>query len=569
MPKRYIQKQIQNLTEVSRSKPEVLLLGAVLLYIILVTLKITAFNYVILPRQSIEIFRDKFIYTLLVTLMVSPLLFVFRTRKVFVSLYILQTIFILVNISYYMYFRTYFNITEVPAIFNEGMTAVSHFSAPLSIDLLVAFIDLPIVVFFTINYKKIRVLILKLHLIVILVMVLSAGIVYQIETERYRHVASILQDLEGFFGESKIVESYGTVANNVSKIYEHKDFNLLIKSLKYGQEQSGKEINKVRPNFVIIQIESLDSNAINQTHNGRYIAPYLHALSEKSVFYPYTLSYHMGGGTSDVEFSILNSIQPLADYPAIKLPNYTYPNSLVRPLLKDGYRPYAFHNNVGEFFNRDVAFPKMGFARFFDLKAMGLKDIGWGAPDYAVFKYESNMLKNVRKPFLTYTITMTSHKPFTNAENYYENDAYDDVIDKKTGDYFNSVSYADQSIRSFVDNINKNFPNTYIIIVGDHTPDINTDEYKQASFMEGDQYFEFVPLFIVTPDHQIRMEDKEVASFLDLSPTILYASGIEFKIKSDGVNLLDPKRKSPRIPLVDRSFDREELFQKISAAPRE
>jgi phosphoglycerol transferase MdoB-like AlkP superfamily enzyme len=223
---------------------------------------------------------------------------------------------------------------------------------------------------------------------------------------------------------------------------------------------------------------------------------------------------------------------------------------------------------VGAFFNRDVAFPRMGFKRFLDIKAMDLEDIGWGAPDYDVFNYEIDMLKKMRKPFFTYTITMTSHKPFTNAAHYYKNEAYDDVADKKTGNYFNSITYVDQSIRSFVESINRSYPNTYIIIVGDHAPDISTEEYQQASYMSGEQYFEFVPLFIITPDHQIRIENKEVASFLDLAPTILNASGIAYTYKSDGVDLLDKKRLSPTIPLGDSSYNREVLFQRIKSEPR-
>jgi phosphoglycerol transferase MdoB-like AlkP superfamily enzyme len=568
MLRTHFKKQTQNLADMLKSRPELLTLGMVLVFVLLITLKITAFNYVILPRQTAEIFRDKFGYTLLIVLILSPLLMVFKTRKLVITLYVLQTIYILFNISYYHYFRTYFNYLELAPIFKEGLAAVSHLSAPLTTDMLVAFIDLPIFVYFVMNYTKIRRLLKKVYLVVILIMAVCCGMLTIIEIDRYHRVSSILQDIQGFFGESKIVESYGTIANAVSKIYEHKDFGLMIRSLKYGAEISGQEANKVRPNFVIIQVESMDANVIFQTHNGKYIAPFLHDLSYKSVFYPYVLSYHKGGGTSDVEFSILNSLQPLDDYPAIKLPNYTYPNSLVRTLLVDGYNPYAYHNNVGAFFNRDVAFPRMGFKRFLDIKAMDLEDIGWGAPDYDVFNYEIDMLKKMRKPFFTYTITMTSHKPFTNAAHYYKNEAYDDVADKKTGNYFNSITYVDQSIRSFVESINRSYPNTYIIIVGDHAPDISTEEYQQASYMSGEQYFEFVPLFIITPDHQIRIENKEVASFLDLAPTILNASGIAYTYKSDGVDLLDEKRLSPTIPLGDSSYNREVLFQRIKSEPR-
>ena len=338
----------------------------------------------------------------------------------------------------------------------------------------------------------------------------------------------------------------------------------LANNLNYGKMQSNTANASAKPNFVIIQVESMDANVINQKYKGQYIAPFLHSLSTQSIYYPYTMSYHMGGGTSDSEFSITNSVQPLENYPAIKLSNYDYPNSMIKKLSTEAYLTLAFHGNVGDFYNRDVAFPKIGFSNFFDMNKMNLTNVGWGAPDSNVFNYSVNYLKTIKQPFVSYTITMTSHGPFTNASNYFNDTRYNDIQDTTVKNYFNSMSYVDQSIKDYVTQIEANFKNTYVLIWGDHTPDISNDLYKQASFTMDNKYFEFVPLIIVTPDKKVYKEDKAVASFLDISPTVLFSSGIKFDLKSDGVDLVNSKSINSPIPFKGSNYDRTVLFDKVS-----
>jgi phosphoglycerol transferase MdoB-like AlkP superfamily enzyme len=154
---------------------------------------------------------------------------------------------------------------------------------------------------------------------------------------------------------------------------------------------------------------------------------------------------------------------------------------------------------------------------------MNMKNVGWGAPDADVFDFVLENSRTVSGPFLSYVITMTSHGPFTNASNYYNNATFDDIQDKKVRDYFNSMSYVDASIKSFVQSIKKEYDNAYVFIFGDHTPKIESDYFIQADVMIEDKLHEFVPLFIITPDNKVHNEQKIAASFLDIAPTVLYA----------------------------------------------
>jgi lipoteichoic acid synthase len=536
---------------------------AIIIFLILNTLKITLFNFFIIPNQTFLTFTYKFEVSILFATIFYLLIFTIKSRIPFIILYLVQTVYIVVNISYYMYFHSYLHILQCFTLFNEALIAAGHSAAPKSIKLMITIIDLPFFLYIIFYYAKVISINSKLRIQKISLIASSLLIILCIEVSNYIHDYSIIQYVNDMKrGESPIVERYGTLANNIVNIYLNKSDKELISKLKYGEEQKNTIVSVKKPNFVIIQVESMDSNVVNQRYKGQYIAPFLHSLAVSGIYYPYTLSYHLGGATSDCEFSIINSVEPLTDYPAIKLANYDYSNSMIKSLSAASYKAVTFHGNVGDYYNRDVAFPKMGFNNFLDIDNMQLKNVGWGAPDSDVFKYCKNYLKDIKQPFLSYIITISSHGPFTNAKLYYNNNLYDDIKDTLVKNYFNSMSYADESIKNFVSNIEASYKNTYIFIWGDHTPNISTDLYKQASFTIDNKYFEFVPLIIITPDKKVYNENKSVASFLDISPTILSQSGIKYEIKSNGVNLINFTGNSP-IPFKGSDYDRKYLYNKI------
>jgi Phosphoglycerol transferase and related proteins, alkaline phosphatase superfamily len=287
------------------------------------------------------------------------------------------------------------------------------------------------------------------------------------------------------------------------------------------------------------------------------------------VYYPYTLSYHKAGSTSDCEFSTINGVEPFDDYPSIKIRNYDYPNSLLKPLTSAGYSAVAFHGNKGTYFNRNIAFKKMGFSAFYDLAAMGLTERVWGASDGDVFNYVKGALaaQNGKAPFFYYIITMSSHEPFNFVKSYYRTAHYDAIIDESSRNYYTAMSYVDGQIKDFVEYVRTTQKNTYIIIYGDHTPIIKKSFYKRASFMSNAKLFEFVPLYILTPGKTIYHENKRIASFLDIAPTLLTASKIAFSIKSNGDDLLAALHGQDKIMYSGTLYSRADLFSRIQRAP--
>ncbi len=551
---------------------------AIVLFILMNALKISLYDFFLIPQANKDIFVYKFWTTLLFCIIIYSIVFSFKSRYIFLLVFAIQGIYCYANISYYLYYHSYLQILQWLSLFKEALISATHLANPKSVQLLVVFIDIPLALYIFFKGFKQEIRQFRLPVLRNLALITALLILTVVEINNYSNGKSIVQYMDDkYTGETEIVARYGTLVNSGINIIQNYSEKKLIEQINYGKKLSSPSstiansnsgnpttIKARKPNYVIIQVESMDANIVKQQYKDSYVMPYLSSLRENSVYYPYTLSYHKGGGTSDTEFSIINSVEPLDSFPAIKLTSYSFPNSVVSKLSKASYSTMAFHGNVGAFYNRDIAFSKMGFKNFYDLSSMKYNDEGWGAPDDKVFSFAFNKMSKSNAPFLSYIITMTSHGPFASARNYYNNDRYDEIEDELVKDYFNSMNYVDNSIKDFVLKVQSKFPNTYIFIYGDHTPNIHAEDYYQASFFDEDKYFEFVPLFIITPDNKKHVENSIVASFLDISPTILGSSNIPYTLYSNGTNLLSDNKNPLNIPLKGSSFDRAWLYQNIS-----
>ena len=539
-----------------------------LLFIAFNALKITLFNGSIVPLSSAGLFATKFITTFLALLIFFPLLLVSRSRLLLLFLCLLQTVYIITTISYFLCSHGFLQLIQWGSLFQEAIISAGHAATPQNIRLLTAVIDVPLLICFYIKYPVIKRTLPLCHPAHIALVFCSLFVLCAMEASHYLRGNSLVHHLEnssGSMDESAIVLRYGTLVNSLVNLSFYRNEHDLISSLKYGPEQlMGVPAPRRRPNFVFIQIESMDSAIIAAKYKDVHIAPFLHSLIGHSVYYPYSFSYHIGGGTSDSEFSIINSVEPLSNFPAIKLTSYDYPNSMLKRLTAASYRTMAFHGNRGKFYDRDRAFPRMGFAEFHDLEKMAIAESGWGAPDHEVFDYALTRMQEQIHPFFSFIITMSSHTPYKAVASYFSNRRFDDIDDKTTRHYFNSISYVDDSLRMFIAEIRRTLPNTYIFIQGDHDASLANRLYSGATDSIDGNYLEYVPLFIITPDNQIHTEHQSVASFLDIAPTVLTAAGINCAIRTDGQDLLRPESVTSLIPYKKRAYRRDYLYSRIA-----
>ena len=536
----------------------------VIIFVLLNSIKIDFVDYFSLfPGSYLPIIHPS--SKLLLYVVLNSLIFfsVFRLKNIipFLLIYGLQTLYLFIHLSYVLYFDTPFHVQQFIADFYEGIMLTRHFSIPPNIKYLTVVIDLPFLVFIVLNYSKInQFLKLKRKINNYLLMILAASLIF-LSAFSYRayKIAAEINDRQAkglWIGEIQAIDKLGLIGNDFLDLVEFKNEESIVDNFKYGDKLVAYSKKKIH-NIICIQVETLDSNIINYSYKNKYICPFLHQLSSDCVYYPYMLFYHFAGGSSDAEFTIINGIIPSSIYPSFKIRNYSYPNSLVKELIKANFNAVIFHNNFGDFFNRKTALFKIGFHEFDDITDMHLKEIGWGAPDHEMLNFVKEKLKLQKTPFFYYIITMSSHEPFQLVQQYYHNELYDDIKNREIKGYLNSFSYVDYILNDFVTFVRNNFRNTYIFIYGDHNAFSLRDHSDIAFENLG------VPLFIITPDNKTYRENKEIASFLDLGQTILYASGINFKVMTQGANLLKfPIENGPISSNISSSYDRKTMFGK-------
>lgn len=500
------------------------------IFLLLNAFKITIFNIFVLYYSN-DLIIYKFIISFILILIINLILLNTKKYYFFIGFYLIQALYIFINLSYYLYFKTYLHFNQIVLLFGETIDIINSFAIPLDIRLLIILIDLPFFVFIIKKYPQLNSFIkdLKYKKIFISGLIIFLILVHQIVLVNNKVSLDYIKNSR-YRGDKPLVESYGTLVNFALGIFEYGDEEKIINEFDYGKKIDSEGNNLTRPNFILIQVESLDANLINNKYNDSFITPFLNSIKNKSIYYPYMRVLNKAGGSSDAEFSVINSLAPSINYPSFKLKNYDYPNSMLKRLKNGSYHILGFHNNYGYFYNRESAYPKMGFDEFYDLRKMRLKEEGWGASDKAVFDFVKNKLKEQKNPFFYQIVTMSSHPPFKYVDNYYHNDIYDNVPGFM-GDYFNSMSYVDGVLEDFINFVDKNLNNTYILIYGDH------GLYSGNKFLKAARIF--VPLIIITPDKKIYQgNNNDAVSFLDIAPTVLFNSGIAFEMSSDGKNLL-------------------------------
>jgi phosphoglycerol transferase MdoB-like AlkP superfamily enzyme len=478
--------------------------------------------------------------------------------------YFIQAAYLLLHLSYFCFFGEPFYATQIFSQFFEGISLIQHFAIPKSIKYFIALSDFPFFILILIGYLELnnflrayKKLIVSVRILIIVILVSSAIFYFKKGT-----IASLFEGFKNnqFEGETEIFKNIGLLGNDLFDLMSQKSEKDRINDLKYGERlifnsNTEKQLN----NVICIQVESLDAAIIDSMYKGRYVTPFLHELSNQCIYYPQMIFYSGTWHSNSMEFTVLNDAIPPERFSVFKLRHYDYPNSIIRSLSKFNYATLAFHNNFGAFFNRDMAYLKMGFQEFYDLKKMHLKEKGWGASDVAVMDYVIGKLRKQKAPFFYYIITMSSHEPYTNVSQYYKNEFYNDISVELIKKYFNSMSYVDGILQTLITYIRNNIKDTYIFIYGDHYA------YDLKAFLFNPS--KSVPLFIITPDNKKYFENNIVVSSLDLAPTILYASGIDFNLKAKGVNLLDFPIKEDKVFLADEKIaSRKSLFRKFNNA---
>lgn len=287
-------------------------------------------------------------------------------------------------------------------------------------------------------------------------------------------------------------------------------------------------------NLIVIQVESLENFVINQKINGQEITPNLNKLLNNSLYFD---NYHenvYNGTSSDSDLLTNAGVYPVREGSMFfRYPNNQYKHALPELLEGMGYETTAIHPDKGSYWNWMQALTAIGFENSIDSESFtNTEPIGLGLSDHQFFEQMIPMIEKQKKPYYTFTVTLSSHAPFDLPEKYKELKLDPDFDANILGGYFQSIRYTDTVIGKFIDTLKQKgmLEDTVIAIYGDHTgvhkfyPD-KVDEIQPAESWWKDNQME-IPLIIYNPAVKGEVISTE-AGQIDLLPTLSYLLGVD------------------------------------------
>ncbi len=287
-----------------------------------------------------------------------------------------------------------------------------------------------------------------------------------------------------------------------------------------GQDYTGLEGLIKGKNIIVIQFESLENIMIGQSYHGQEITPKINRLLGSSIYFSHIIEQVRDGNSSDAELLYNASVYPLHRGSAFLRFGESSYVTLPKLLHARGYVSMAIHGDDRKFWNRDRAFPALGFDNYIAEEQFEDKSkIGMGISDQSLFKQALKEIKKLPTPFNVFIITLTSHMPFTLDK---QNQDLTLPQDNMESSYLQSIHYTDKALGEFYDRLQAEglLENTVLIIYGDHE---GIHKYYKTTLP--DNNYE-IPFIIHIPGMR-GFEAAKIGGQIDMMPTVAYLLGVE------------------------------------------
>lgn len=294
-----------------------------------------------------------------------------------------------------------------------------------------------------------------------------------------------------------------------------------------------------KPNIVLVTIESLSAKYLGSNGDSRNLTPNLDELRKQSLYF--SNFYATGTRTDRGLEAITLSVPPTPGRSIVKRVGREGGfASLGQQLAAVGYDSVFTYGGRGYFDNMNAFFTGNGY-RVVDQSSVPEADIhfknAWGMADEDLYRQALNLADAdfaASKPFLLQLMTTSNHRPYT-----YPNGR----IDIPSGHGRDgAVKYTDYAIGQFLEQARTKpwFDATLFVFVADHTAgSAGKEDLPIANYA--------IPLFIYAPKLVQAAENTQLASQIDLAPTLLGMLNLDYQSTFFGRNLFLADALPPRV----------------------
>lgn len=275
--------------------------------------------------------------------------------------------------------------------------------------------------------------------------------------QQFGTMAYVLREVRGFIDNQLLMQNLATLPKEHIRAF-------LAERRKNDASFAGS--GKKKPNVVILQMESIEANALHAKLDGEYAMDFLRNLSTKTLYFDNAVDQTSAGRTSDAEFLVLTSQVPLRDAPVYTSQDLSNIPSLPRAMNAAGYRTVSLHGFKGAFWNRANNHQRLGFEESYFLEDMKDEErLGWGVSDFATVDRALHFLETSDEPLFLFTVLLTSHHPYDYVRHEFKLEDRGIVHD-----YLYSIAYVDDAIERFFTGLREKglAEDTIVIVYGDH-----------------------------------------------------------------------------------------------------
>ena len=295
-----------------------------------------------------------------------------------------------------------------------------------------------------------------------------------------------------------------------------------------------------RPNIVAIMNESwADFEDFGNLSLSESVTDYIDSLD--NLIFGHTYTSVFGAGTSASEFEFLTG-NSMAFLPSGSIPYQQYilePSASLASLLKEnGYRTLAFHPGERTSWQRNQAYPLLGFDEFKCVEDMDVpvtEEHGYVSDQSSfsqiIYEFEH---KDPEERLFLFNVTIQNHGSYT-VEDYPAEVQLTDEPGKypMAEQYLSLANKTDEAFRLLVDYFSQQEEPTIILMFGDHQPSVEQEFLDKAygvtqDQMTMEQYMgKYKTPFLIWANYDLPDDEIPTTSLNFLGQYLLSYAGIE------------------------------------------
>ena len=301
-----------------------------------------------------------------------------------------------------------------------------------------------------------------------------------------------------------------------------------------------------RPNIIAIMNESwADFENFGNLSLSESVTDFIDSLDNCIRGHCYTSVFGAGTSASEFEFLTGNS---MAFLPSGSIPYQQYilePSSSLASLLKEnGYRTLAFHPGERTSWQRNQAYPLLGFDHFKCVEDMDVpitEEHGYVSDqssfEQIIYEFEH---KSPQERLFLFNVTIQNHGSYT-VENYPAQVQLTDQPSRypMAEQYLTLANKTDESFKLLVDYFSRQQQPTIILMFGDHQPSVEQEFLDKAygvtqDQMTMEQYMgRYQTPFLIWANYPLPQTELPVSSLNFLGQHLLSLSGIRNSVYGD------------------------------------